>query len=149
MKTKTAILLILLFACKTLIASDKLQPGVWEVAQITIDKNTDGRRGRKTHKKAAEVQSYVRCPQKWEVTESDTIVQYYDGGTAEKAVYTLEDNQLAVFTDVGFQTYRYELNEEKMTLTITHYYVNNLPSGHTENIEEIWTIELIINVNVD
>ena len=132
----------MLFVCKTLIASDKLQPGVWEVTQITVDKNTDGRHGRNTHKKAAEVQSYVRCPQKWEVTESDTIVLNYDDGTAEKAEYTLEGNQLAIFTDVGFQTYRYELNEEKMTLTTTHYYINNLPSDRAEKIEEQWTINL-------
>jgi len=147
MTTKTAILLILLFACKTLIASDKLQPGVWEVAQITIDKNTDGRRGRNTHKKAAEVQSYVRCPQKWEVTKSDTIVQYYDDGTAEKAVYTLEGNKLMIFAPAAIQTYEYAIDDEKLTLNITHTYYNNLHTGKTERIEEKWTIVLQKNNN--
>ena len=147
MTTKTAILLILLFACKTLIASDKLQPCVWEVAQITIDKNTDGRHGRSTHKKAAEVQSYVRCPQKWEVMKSDTIVQYYDDGTAETSQYRMESNKLMIFAPAAIQTYEYAIDDETLTLSITHTYYNNLHTGKTERIEEKWTIVLQKNNN--
>ncbi len=119
-----------------------LPQGRWKVSQITIGKNTDGKTQTSVYKTAAEVQSYIRCPQEWEVKDTQNIVLEYSEGTKEPCTYTLEANRLTVHTPSGMQVYQYATNTKILTLITTYNYINNLSIGDVEHIMEQWTIIL-------
>ena len=121
---------------------EMISQGTWEVEQVTVDKNTDGRTARRAYRAASEVQSYIISPKSWEIKDSETIVQRYPDGTEETSKYTIEDNQLYIYAATALQSYQFSINKETLTLSCTHYYWNNLPTGRTEKIEEKWTIVL-------
>ena len=116
--------------------------GKWSVEKVSIEKNTDGKVKKTVYKSAAEVKSYIPCPQEWEVKDSKTITLRYADGREEPAEYTMEGNQLKIMTATAMQLYQYSIKGKSLTLTTTHNYVNNLPTGHTERIEEKWTMVL-------
>ena len=121
---------------------DPIPQGSWEVTQITIEKNTDGKVRKTAHRTINDVQSYISFPQKWVVMDSETIVFKYADGTEETTKYKLEGNQLMINTAVAMQSYQISYNEEILTLRITHNYVNNLPRDRSEIIVEKWIVEL-------
>jgi len=98
---------------------------------------------------AKSVQSYIRCSHILEVRDSETMVLHYPDGTEEIAKYTFDGHLLLVDVAVAMLTYQCSIGKENLTLRITHNYVNNLPTGRTERIEEKWTIDLIINKKSD
>ena len=116
--------------------------GIWEVSQITIEKNTDGKTEKNVYNKGGKVQSYIPCPQKWEIKDSKTIVLYYEDGTEETSEYEIKDNQLAIRYAGAILSYRYIVNDDTLTLTITHKYKWNLPDGSLQDREEKWNITL-------
>ena len=118
----------------------KLQ-GTWEITQITVKKNTDGKEETSVYNAANEVKSYIRCPQTWEIGDS-SIVQRYADGWEETSRYVLEGNRLTIHAADAPQSFEYTLNNAILTLQATHNYLNNLRSGQTEHIEEEWSIDL-------
>ena len=122
--------------------NDTIPHGIWEVAQIAVEKNTDGRFEQQSYNRNVRVQSYVQCPQIWGFRESNTLLLRYSDGTEETAHYSFEGNQLHVDIAVAMLSYQFSINEETLTLGITHCYHNNLPRGTSERIEEKWTIIL-------
>ena len=139
MKTKTIILICLLLT--SIAAQAALPQGKWTVTQVTIEKNTDGDIQTTVYNTAAEVKSYILCPQKWEI-DAQTIVQHYPGGWEETAGYTIKGNQLTIMAAGNAQLYQYSISGGNLILTATYDYVNNLPTGYTERINEKWTITL-------
>jgi hypothetical protein len=123
-------------------ANEALPQGIWEVEQITVDKSTDGKGDKKVYGRSVKVQSYISSPHKWEIKDSKTIVWYYEDGREETCSYAIEGDRLTIQAATAPYTYQYSIKEEKLTLRITHNYVNNLPSGRTEKINETWTLVL-------
>jgi hypothetical protein len=124
-------------------AKDVLPQGMWEVEQVSIEKNTDERTDNKVYRKQVHVPSYIRFPQKWEIKDSVTIVLHYDDGVEDIAFYELKGRQLSVHAPEALQTYQCDIKDNMMTLIIRHHYYNNLPSGRTEQIKEHWTVVLL------
>jgi len=116
--------------------------GVWEVAQVTVDKTTNGKVERAAYNRNVKVQSYVSCPQTWEIIDSNSILLRYSDGIEERAKYTITDDQLNIDIAVAMLSYQYRLNDETLILRTTHYYQNNLHRGSIDHIEETWTIDL-------
>ena len=142
MKIKVLSLLCFLTTSIVIQASDTIPVGTWEVVQTTIEKYTDGRYNATVYNSVSKVKSYIRCPQTWEVKDSVTLVLRYADETEEIAKYKLEGDQLTVFAPDATQSYQFSMNGEKLTLRITHSYLNNLREGRTERIEEKWSIDL-------
>ena len=135
-------LLCFLLTSMVMQASDTIPVGTWVVVQTTIEKYTDGRSKSTVYNSANKVQSYVRCPLTWEVKDDTTLVLRYADETEETAKYKLEGDRLTVYAPDATQSYQCSMNGEKLTLRITHSYLNNLRTGHTERIEEKWSIDL-------
>jgi len=142
MKIKGLSLLCFLLTSMVIQANDTIPIGTWVVTQTSIEKYTDGRSKSTVYNSASKVQSYVRCPQVLEVKDSVTLMLRYSDETEETAKYKLEGNQLIVYAPDATQSYQFSMNGEKMTLRITHNYLNNLREGRTERIEEKWSIDL-------
>jgi hypothetical protein len=149
MNVKVFISLCLLMASIVMRANDTIPQGLWDVTQITIEKNTDGNVELSVYDDVRKVKSFIPCPQIWEFRDSTTLVMRYLDNTEESGKYTLEDERFTVDLAVAMQSYQYTLSEGKLTLRITHNYVNNLPEDHTESIEEKWIIELKMQKQVE
>ena len=139
MKTKMFISICLLLASIT--AQAALPQGKWKVQQVTIEKNTDGNTQTTVYNTAADVQSYIPCPQEWDINAKN-IVQRYPDGTETTANYSVDGNKLTVLTMIARQSYQYSTSGNDLILTIVYNYVNNLPTGKTERITENRTINL-------
>ena len=123
-------------------STDALSQGLWKVAQVTIEKNTNGELETTVYNTAAEVQSHIPCPQELEIN-AQTIVLRYSEGWEEAAEYSLEDGRLTIYIAVGAQFYRYEIKGENLILTADYNYVNNdLRAKQSKNITEKRTISL-------
>lgn len=142
MNTKMIISVCLLLASIAVQATGMLPQGRWEVAQVTIEKNTDGNIQTTVYNTAADVQSYIPCPKEWEINKKN-IVLHYLNGVEESVEYTFEGDRLIILED-SMLPYWYSINGENLilTTTTTYIYANNLPTGQTERIEEKWTIIL-------
>jgi hypothetical protein len=116
--------------------------GRWEVTQITVEKNTGGKKETAVYKSASEVKSYYSAPQEWEIKDAETLVLRYPDGREENCKYALEGDRLKVDLQIAMLSYQFIMSQETMTLRITHNYVNNPSAGRTEQIEENWTTVL-------
>ena len=123
-------------------AQAQIAQGRWEITQVVVEKNNNGNMDTTVYHSAAEVKSYIRFPQIWEVKDSGTIVVQYSDGEVETDKYTLDGKQLKIDRAVEMQCFQYSLSEENLTLRITYYYISNMPGGKIEHIEEKWTIDL-------
>ena len=115
--------------------------GKWEVKQVTIEKNTDGNVQITAYNTAAEMQKYP-LPIEWEIKDSQTIVWYYGNGVEQMLEYSLEENDKLQIVTTTLQSYQYSINGNTMTLITTNNYKQTLHTGHTEHINEKWTIVL-------
>ena len=141
MDIKSIISVCLLFVSVSLQAAGTLPQGRWTIEKITVEKNSDGTIQTTEYGAAAEVKSYIPCPQEWEVN-AQNIVLRYPNGREETAEYTLEENLLKIFKTAAVSTYRYDTSGENIILTAEYNYVNNRPEGETEHIGEKWIIRL-------
>ena len=142
MKVKKLILTCLLAGISvTGFAQNKLPQGKWEVKQVTVEKNTDGKIDTAVYNAANEVKSYISCPQEWEI-KGENIVLRYPNGVEETANYTLEGNTLKINAPAAVLQYRYNLSSNVLTMNAVYNYVNNQPTGQVERIEEKWIIVL-------
>ena len=120
--------------------NDMLSHGLWEVTQVTIEKNTDGRAEKIVNNAAKEVRSHNPCPKELEVNEKTATLRY-SNGWEEPAEFTTEGD-LTLYTVLG-QRFRYEIKEGSLILTVRYNYVNNdLAARRSERITENWTIIL-------
>ena len=122
-------------------AQDKLLQGQWEVKQVTVEKNTDGKIDTTVYNTAAEMQAYP-LPVEWEIKDAQTIVWHYYNGTKQALDYSLGVNNQLLIATTTLQSYQYSINGNTMTLITTNNYKQNLHTGHTEHINEKWTIVL-------
>ena len=122
---------------------DGIPHGLWEVAEVTIEKNTGGKVETTVYKSADEVKSHIPCPQELEVNARTATLRYPEG-IEESAEYTTEGD-LTLYTALGLR-YRYEIKDGNLILTAIFNYVNNdLAARRSENITENWIIALKIN----
>ena len=124
----------------TTIQAQSLQ-GKWEIEQVTIEKSIDGIKDTSVYNSAAGVQSPVPCPQKLEINAQNIVLYYSNGWVDTSLFYSVESNQLTIQT-TREQKYQYNTSAGILTLMTTYYYLNNLPTGQTEQINEKWTIIL-------
>ncbi len=142
MKTKAIFLISLLLASIAAQAADTLPIGKWTVEKVTIEKTTDGNTQTTVYNTAAEVKSYIRCPQDWEISAQDITLSYAnDVKEVAGYTYTVEGNQLTI-QSTRIQSYQYSIKGGTLILTAFYNYVNNLPTGQAEHITEHWTITL-------
>ena len=144
MKRLSAILSLsigLLLLSTALQAINPLPQGKWKVSQVTIEKNTDGNTETTAYKEVEKIRSYFTPFKSWEINEKNIVINCLKD-RKETANYAIEGNQLKVMTAFASQLYQYNVNGENLILTTTYNYVNNLPTGQTERIEEKWTINL-------
>ncbi len=129
-----SICLLLASTSITVQANNTLQ-GQWEVEQVTIEKNTGKKIDTTIYNTAAEVQSFVLCPNEWVINEFIIVWRYFNN--AEKTIeYTFDENQLIIKNNYPpMQPYQYNIQGEKLILT-TFYLVNNPPI----HMDEKWTI---------
>lgn len=132
----------ILLTAITVQAAGMIPQGLWEVEQVTVEKATDSSLKINIYNTAGEMQSYLPCPQEWEIGDAQTIKLRYADGWEETAKYTLEGNQLKIHAAAAMQSYQYSIEGETITLSCTYNYLNNLPTGQTERIEEKWIMIL-------
>ncbi len=143
MKKTTIILVCLLLAIITVQAGNTLPLGQWEVVQITLEKNTDGRVETTTYNKTDEVNSYIRFPQAVETGESQRIVLHYPGKVESTvAGYTLEDDLLTIRSVGVVLQYQCHISNEILTLILVRHYSNNISEKELEHVTEKWVITL-------
>ena len=123
-------------------AKDAIPHGLWNVSQVVVEKKTNGKMKKNIYNVASEVQGFLPCPQAFEIKDSKTILLRYPGDMVETIEYTLEDGQLIVNSFGAILKYRYIINDDTLTLTITHKYTWNKPEGATAEIEEMRVITL-------
>ncbi len=136
---KIAVTVCLLLAGIT--AQAALPQGKWVVEQVSIEKNTDGKIENAVYKSAAEVQSYIPCPQEWEIKDSENIILHFPGNI-EETKYSLEGDQLTIPAAGAILEFNYTVSGEGMTLTMTYNYDYNQPVGNIVHIIEKWTVVL-------
>jgi len=157
MKTKVFILAYLSLTSIFVWADDSILQGSWEVAQFTIEKNTDGKvemvtqetnknvDGRvvaATDNALRDIQSFIPCPQRWEFKDSTNVVLHFADGMEEVTKFSIEGDKVTIGFMGALQQYSYAINGNKLTLSITHSYSWNQPAGYVASIEEKWTILL-------
>ena len=123
-------------------ANNAIPYGTWEVSQIVMEKNTNGKVETKVYNKAAEMKERIPCPQAWEIKDSGIIVLRYSDNVEETTEYTIEDSVLTINSVGIVLKYMYTLNNETLTLTVTQKYMWNQPDGLVDDIEEKRTITL-------
>ena len=119
-----------------------LLQGTWEVEQVTMEKNTDGRVERRTNVKANEVKGLLPCPQRWEIKDSKTVVLHFSDKEVESTDFTLEGDKLTIRYLGAIMQYNFVIKDDVLTLTTSHKYHWNQASGRTESIEEKWNMTL-------
>jgi len=147
--TQTLVAFCLLLAVCCLLPSaifaqsaEALPQGLWKVAQITIEKNTDGKLETMVYNTVAELQSHLPCPQELEVNAQNIVLRYADGREAVPE-YLPDSNQLTIITAGVVLQYRYSIAGENLTLISTYEYLYNRPAEQIERIEEKCTIILM------
>jgi hypothetical protein len=120
-----------------------LPQGRWTPEKVTIEKNTAGNIQTATYNTVEDVMSYIPCPKEWKISAKTIVLRYLDD-VKKTFEYTLKDNLVTITTEGMVQSYQYSINGEKLIMNITYNYVSNLPAGETEQIEEKWTIDLLL-----
>ena len=118
-----------------------LPQGKWRIKTINVEKNTNGNLQTTVYAAASEVKSHILCPQEWEINEKNIVLRY-PNGREDAAEYTLEGKQLTIIAAEKSLVYLYKTKGKNLILTATYTYVNNLPTGEVERIEEKWIIWL-------
>jgi len=144
MITKALILSCLFLTSILIRANDTIPHGKWEVSQVTIEKNTDGKVETTVHDTLRAGQSFIPCPQIWEFRDSVNVVLHFPDGNKEVTNYVVDGNQITIGFLGALQKYGYAVEDHKLTLTVTHSYQWNQPSGNLAVIEEKWTVILKI-----
>ena len=122
-------------------AQETLPQGRWTVKQVTVEKSTDENVQTVVYNTAAEMQVYP-LPVEWEIKDAQTIVWHFYNGTKQVLNYSLEgENKLWLFTTTR-QAYQYSVSGNTMTVITINDYKQSLHTGHTEYINEKWTIVL-------
>ena len=116
--------------------------GSWSVVSLMIEKNTDGKVETVVVDAFNNVESYLPCPQTWEFRDSTTAVLRFPDGREEGTMYHVEGDRFTIAFLGAFQRYQYVVNDKNLTLTVTHTYMMNQPSGHLATIKEKWMIVL-------
>ena len=138
MKAKVIISACLWLAGMSVQAAGYLPEGRWEVAQVTIEKDTEGIIETTEYNSAGDVQSSISCPQEWEIRDSQIILLRYPNGREDAFHYVLEDDKLMITIASVIHTYRYDLNGEDLILTTVY----DQTGSDMEHITEQWTITL-------
>ena len=143
MKARVRILMYLLLTSMMIQANDTIpiQEGLWEVVQVTVEKNTDGTVEKNVYDKAEEVKSNIRCPRVWVIIHvPQAILLHYADKSENLYFYDFDDkNLIMILDDDGLkQSYKYELKGEELILTTVFK-----PSERNkeQNIEQ-WTVIL-------
>ena len=123
-------------------ANGTLLQGSWEVTQITIEKNTDGKIEKTAYDNAGKIQSHIPCPQKWVFKDSTAATLYFQDDREEITEYSVDEDQLMIRYLGALLQYQYVVSGDKVMLTMSNKYQWNQPSGHIEQIEEKWVIHL-------
>ena len=114
--------------------------GWWNVAQVTVEKKTDGIDEKNVYVNAADVKSDIPCPQEWLIIliPSGIVLRYAD--ESEKTCYyeVKDDKLIMIFDDGTTQSYQYELKDEELILTTIY----EQPVKNAEQNTEHWTITL-------
>ena len=135
MKAKIIVSIFFLLFASALRAAGTLPQGLWTVESVTVEKNTDGNLQTAVYNSAGDVENYIPCPQEWEINEK-TIILTYSGGREKTVEYGIKGGLLIMEIAGAIQSYKYDVKGENLILAVSYEYVNNLPSGHTERIEE-------------
>ena len=123
-------------------ANDALLQGSWEVTQITIEKNTEGKIEKMAYDNAGKIQSRIPCPQKWVFKDSTAAALHFQDDREETTEFSLDGDELTIRYAGAVLKYQYVVSGEKLTLITTQNYSWNQPSGQIEKIEEKWAIVL-------
>ena len=142
MKTKLTIFVYLALTTIIVQANDTIPHGKWDVVKLTIEKDTDGKVETIVADSLNNVESYLPCPQTWEFRDSTKAVLRFADGREEETAYNDEGNKFTIAFSGAFQRYQYVVNDKNLTLTVTHTYMMNQPSGHLATIKEKWTMVL-------
>jgi hypothetical protein len=127
-----------------LYANDSIPHGTWEVTQVSLEKNTDGKVDTAMYKTIADVKDYIRFPQVIEVKESATMVlSYFDSEEKRTAVYTLDGDRLTIIVGVVGYYCRFGIVEGNLVLTIENTVASRNAAGqiayHTE--KQVFTLK--------
>ena len=147
-REKAIHLLFLLFvlSCTSFTQAENMLPlGRWEVTQVAVEKNTDGKVETAIYNAAAEAKSnfpYFLCPQEWEIKDSQNIALFYLNGKEDFFNCVIERDQLTIKVGSAILLYQYSISEDNLILTTMYNYAHKLPSGNVEQIIEKWTITL-------
>ena len=143
-RQKVLVIVLLLLCSFAVQAQNKLPQGKWEVTQITIEKNTNGKIDTAVYNAAKEIISHIPCMQELEIKGENIVLRYSDG-QEETADYTLQGDHLTIHIATGNQIYKYKNNGSTITLTAFYEYVNNdLVAKKYETISEKRIITLSI-----
>ena len=139
MKVKKLVLTCLLAGMSVAVqvqAQNKLPQGKWEVKQVRVEKNTDGKIDTAVYNAANEVKSFVICPKEWTITEQ-SIIWRYSNDIEITVEYALDGDRFTIVDVSPMQLYHYSVEDDVLVLTIA-YNVNNPPM----HMNEKWTIIL-------
>ena len=124
-------------------AQDKLLQGQWEVKQVTVEKNTDGKIDTTVYNTVAEVKELMRFPQMLEVKDAKTILLHYPGVNQEVAAeYRLNGDKLRIDEGPLGYSYLVEIKDGNLILTNIDTYISKPFGGQMENITKKLTIVL-------
>ena len=125
--------------------NNTIPEGWWNVVQVTVEQNTDGKVEKGVYANAAEVESDIQCPQEWLIIHAPRgILLRYADGSENLYRYDIEDNQLIISIDDNTKyVYQYEIKGEEVTLTTVHEQPgkNEQRKAEKQNVEQ-WTITL-------
>ena len=113
-----------------------LLQGTWEVEQVTMEKNTDGRIERRANVRANDAKGFLPCPQRWEIKDSKTVILHFPDKEVEPTEYIVEGDKLTIWYLGAIMQYTFVINEDKLTLTTTYKYHWNQAAGRISSIEE-------------
>ena len=111
----------LLFTSMTLQTNNTIPiPQVfWQVVQITVEKNIDGKIEKNIYDKVEDVKSNIKCPHTWLIiyVPRGILLRYAD--RSEKLYYyDFDDKNLIISLDDGTkQSYKYEVKDDELILT--------------------------------
>ena len=117
-------------------ANDTIPKGTWDVVQVSVEKNTDGKTEKKSYKTVPEIKSHIPCPQVWIVSDENIILRY-SSGIEDITENKLEEGQLTVYAYDGcLFLYQCNISDGNLVLTVTYDYINILPARQIQKITE-------------
>jgi hypothetical protein len=116
--------------------------GRWEVSQITVEKNTDGKKETAVYKSASEMKSFIPFPQEWEIKDTETAVLRFPDGREETSLYTLAGKQFTMGITGALLLFSYSVTGENLTLTVTINYDTARSEKKIEHTVENLTVVL-------